>query len=187
MGPAQIDGRPEKKSEKPCGGLLRCFVFATGGGRSSTGVLPGTEALPSSTSTTSETQTGSESSTSGSGTRAPDTCGDTPEESFALSDGTIAVKGGLCDTRLYFNRGDLDGTQAQCEGSEDGTPQNTFGPCFSRSNNSPCPFDDPDGSGFGPNQQIPGDEEAGLGFGRALGLNTGAPNTGENHLMLLVR
>lgn len=115
------------------------------------------------------------------------TCSDTEEGSFPLSEGTIAVKGGLCDTRLYFNRGDLDGTQQQCEGAAEGSPQNTFGPCFSRSNNSPCPFDDPDGSGFGPNQQIPGDEEAGLGFGRALGLNTGEASTGENHLMLFVR
>ena len=104
-----------------------------------------------------------------------------PQSAGTLTDDDPA----LCDTQLYFNRADLDGGTATC-----GVPglNATFGPHWNAANNdAACPFDDPAEAGFGPDQAQPDVETPAVGFGRALGLNTGAPGMAENFLQMYVR
>jgi hypothetical protein len=104
-----------------------------------------------------------------------------------LSDGTLTEGGALCSTHLYMSPVDQDGADS-CASDDD-----AWGPAWSASNNSGCPLDDPGLTGFGPNALYPGAEADssfqgfGAGFGWALGLNTGAPGTGENAVRLWVR
>ncbi|MDP6946055.1 MAG: fibrinogen-like YCDxxxxGGGW domain-containing protein, partial [Myxococcota bacterium] len=114
------------------------------------------------------------------------------ESGHPLSAGTISATAGLCSTDLYFNAQDQDGTC--CCGGD--TNDNTWGPSWSTSFNSDCPFDDPGNLGsLGPNEAWPEYEHSiednpdiiGVGFGQALGQNAGGPNTGENNMRVYVR
>jgi hypothetical protein len=110
---------------------------------------------------------------------------DTRQWAYPLSAGTLPDDDpALCDTQLYFNRVDLDGGAATCGAPGTNT---TYGPHWNAVNNDACPFDDPAQAGFGPDQGEPTVETSAVGFGRALGLNTGAPAVGENYLQMYVR
>ncbi|HLT38838.1 MAG TPA: fibrinogen-like YCDxxxxGGGW domain-containing protein [Enhygromyxa sp.] len=106
---------------------------------------------------------------------------------------TLSMTGSLCDTQLYFNLGDHDGTLEQC--GEVGSPSNsaTFGPVWNAVNNSTCPFDDPAFFGLGPHGPCGAcTSEAStewdyLGFANALGLNIGQKKVGENYMQMYAR
>lgn len=117
-----------------------------------------------------------------------------PGDGVPLSAGSLAAGPRLCDTNLYFNRGDHEGDLATCE--DEMHPQNnaTFGPVWNSANNGGCPFDDPAGASLGPRFPCPecGDtaatsEAPGRGYGGLLELNTGVEGTGENSIALYVR
>ena len=110
-----------------------------------------------------------------------------------LTGGTL-TQGTLCDTDLYFNVGDHESTEATCNNLAAANNHAAFGPVWSRANNNGCPFDDPDRVALGPQNQCgqcaagtSASERFALGFGSALGLNTGARNTGANHMQILAR
>jgi hypothetical protein len=99
----------------------------------------------------------------------------------------------LCDTDLYMNLGDHDGTIDDCLGSLNYATA-TFGLAWNVGGNNGCNFDDPPVASLGPTSQCgfcaPGTdqlEEAGYGFGAVLGLNTGTIGTGENHIAVFIR
>jgi hypothetical protein len=104
--------------------------------------------------------------------------------------GTLTTRGRLCDTDLYFHLGDFDGfgDEAYCQGVGQ-AQDSTFGPAWSIGNNGGCPFDDPGGASFGPDvhSAVAAREIEGVGFGGALGLNTGAPGTATNYIQMYVR
>ena len=105
---------------------------------------------------------------------------------FSLSDGNISVAGNLCDTNLYFNAVDQDGTSV-CTGLNS---DSTRGPNWNTQNNHGCPFDEPATGGLGPSASTSESQEkenSALGFGGPLGLNTGAPGSGENNMRVYVR
>ena len=109
-------------------------------------------------------------------------------DGYAMTAGTLTTSGQLCSTELFINAADRDG--GTC-GNGDG--DDALGPSWSVSNGS-CPFDDPGTFGsLGPNPMYPAEEGdnqgAGnpLGFGWAIGGNTGTAGTGENHIQVFVR
>jgi hypothetical protein len=112
-------------------------------------------------------------------------CLDPVTDGYAMTDGTLSITGGLCDTYLYFHAGD-------CFSGDD----NAYGPSWNSGddNGTKCPFDDPGNqSSLGPNDFSPTSEMSSLGFG-ALGaasvgggLNTGGAGIGENYMWVLVR
>lgn len=110
-----------------------------------------------------------------------------PNTGHAMSAGTLAASGGLCSTKLYFNAGDYDGERWRCDTLFGMNDESTFGPSWSRNRNSGCPFDDPARSGWGPSYESGDAERDGQGFGDALGLNTGANDSGQNNLQLYTR
>lgn len=106
---------------------------------------------------------------------------------YHMTAGTISLSGQLCDTDLYFHEGDIDGVgEAYCMG-DSGAQDSTYGPSWNRSNNAPCPFDDP--PGLGPDINFAGKtiEVPSQGFGDPLGLNTGAPGAAQNYMQMYVR
>ncbi|HSP79031.1 MAG TPA: hypothetical protein VLQ93_10905, partial [Myxococcaceae bacterium] len=107
---------------------------------------------------------------------------------YPLSAGTISTQGWLCDTDLYFHLGDLDGTEDAnyCKGNS-GFQDSTYGPTWNISYNHPCPFDEPAYASTGPTLSYPDFELPGVGFGEALGLNTGEQGMAQNYLQIYVR
>lgn len=104
---------------------------------------------------------------------------------FEMGAGSLVASGGLCDTDLYLNAADHDGGGGSCTCAD--CVSHAHGPSWSVDNGDGCPFDDPGGaSSAGPDSDATGESGA-LGFGAALGLNTGAPGAGENYLWILVR
>jgi hypothetical protein len=106
-------------------------------------------------------------------------------DGYALTAGTISVSGSLCDSSLYISPLDRDG--GNCISMPSGTA--AYGPTWNAYSNQSCPFDDPGGSGSlgsssGSTSSI---EVAALGFGWALGLNTGTIGAAENYMWVLVR
>lgn len=100
-----------------------------------------------------------------------------------MNAGTLKVGAKLCDTRLYFNPDDRDGSKTKC-----GDDEKTWGPAFNARDNQACPWDDPGISGScGPSLSNPGAEYNTRGFGRALNLNTATAGTGQNHVRIYVR
>ena len=103
---------------------------------------------------------------------------------YPMSAGTLTATGQLCSTELFINAIDRDG--GTC-GNGDG--DDAFGPSWSVSDtNSSCPFDDPGVlSSLGPNASFPSEEGSSqdggnpVGFGWALGLNTGVSSSGMSH------
>ena len=116
------------------------------------------------------------------------------ERGFALSAGTLAQAGNLCDTDLYISPQDQDGTSS-CGGPSSGA--NSYGPAWSARTNNSCPLDDPGAisslSGVPAHPDIEGNTSATLplgnqvGFGWALSLNTGTTGTGQNNMRVYVR
>ena len=110
-------------------------------------------------------------------------------DGFAMTAGTLTKSGDLLSTRLFFNAADQD---------SDSADDHAWGPTWCTSGNSvDTPFDDPgfEGSlgpladldqngGLGDSQNM---EFSALGFGKALGLNSGAQGTGQNHMQVYVR
>ncbi len=115
----------------------------------------------------------------------------------AMSAGTLTdADVNLCDTDLYFHRGDLEGgtNQAYCMNLGSTWNNATYGPTWNRGGNGGCDFDDPSVAGLGPNNQCgacdPGTASAEaphLGFGASLDINTGAAGMGENYMHMYVR
>jgi hypothetical protein len=108
---------------------------------------------------------------------------------YLMTAGTISAGGDLCSTDLFFNAKDHDGPLATCKDDN-----NAHGPSWSTNNGEGgawedgCPFDDPGKRGsLGPDKYYPGDERDALGFGYALGLNTGTAGAGVNNIQVLVR
>ena len=105
-----------------------------------------------------------------------------PGQGFPLGGGTIAATAKLCSTHLYFNADDHDG-KAEC-----GDNDQSWGPAWSANVNNGCPFDDPgSSSGLGATFSQPAVEQVSIGFGAALGLNTGAAGSGQNRMAIYVR
>ena len=118
-----------------------------------------------------------------------------PGNGLPMTDGTLTVKGNLCDTDLYFHVGDWDGGEVTaCEDATRGYNNTTYGPTWNQAANGGCPFDDPVNSALGPSIQCvdcdPGTEDtevAGVGFGGPAMLNTGMPGAAENYMQVFVR
>ena len=119
-----------------------------------------------------------------------------PGMGYPLTAGTLTASESLCDTQLYFNAQDKDG------GSSCNEEDHSYGPTWNAA--SPigtaqsCPFDDPGVSGsLGPaavkeDPAVTFEEEYGgfvaaVGFGNALGLNSGGAGTGQNNMRVYVR
>ena len=110
-----------------------------------------------------------------------------PSSGYPMSSGTLVATGRLCNTNLYFNPGDFDGSQVGCSTLLGPNDQSTFGPAWSANFNQGCPFDDPAFAGWGPRQDSRDAEVSAQGFGNPLNLNLGSSGTGLNHLQLYVR
>ncbi len=110
-------------------------------------------------------------------------CLDPAKDGFAKVAGNLKVAGKLCNDKLYWSPLDKDGS-ANC-----GDNEHTYGPAFNgRDNSVSCHFDDPGTSGgLGPLFNNGNLEYPALGFGRALGLNTGKANAAENYIQVYVR
>lgn len=113
---------------------------------------------------------------------------------FELAGGTLTASGMLCDTDLYFNLGDHEQDLIACMDFGSGSNTASFGPVWSADKGAGCPFDDPAEFGLGPHgpcgacpANFPSTEFNYLGFGNALGLNTGSPDMGENYMQMYVR
>lgn len=105
-----------------------------------------------------------------------------PGQGWPMSAGTIAAAAKLCSTHLFFNADDHDGAAA-C-----GDDDQAWGPVWSANTNTGCPFDDPgSASSLGPNFFGSTVEFNAIGFGQALGLNTGVLGTGQNRMAVYVR
>ena len=111
-------------------------------------------------------------------------------DGFTLSSGTLFVSGNLCTTNLFFNPQDRDG--GSCPGNGD----SAWGPAWSADKGAGCSFDDPGISGgLGPNgssnhpanEYVNNGSLTGVGFGMALGMNTGTSGSGENYMQIFVR
>ncbi len=118
-----------------------------------------------------------------------------PGNGIPLTAGTLTVEGNLCDTDLYFHIGDWDGGEvASCSNPLRPFNNTTFGPTWNRAANGGCPFDDPIDASLGPSIQCvdcnPGEgmlERQGVGFGTAIGGNTGMPSMAQNYMHVFVR
>lgn len=111
-----------------------------------------------------------------------------------LAAGTLTSSGMLCDTDLYFNLGDHEMDLNSCMDFGSGSNTASFGPVWSANKGAGCPFDDPAEFGLGPHgpcgacpANFPSTEFNYLGFGNALGLNTGTAGEGENYMQIYVR
>jgi hypothetical protein len=115
---------------------------------------------------------------------AESVCLDASTDGVSMSAGTISATDNLCSTDLFFNAADADG-QSTCSCSN---CANTHGPAWSAQDNGGCDFDDPGRrSALGPSERTGTTEQPSIGFGWALGLNSGASGNAENYMWLLVR
>ncbi len=104
---------------------------------------------------------------------------------FDMTAGSLVASGGLCDTDLYLNAADHDGGGGSCSCAD--CTDHAYGPSWNVDNGDGCPFDDPGAmASLGPASESSGESSA-IGFGDALGLNTGASGAGENYAWILVR
>ena len=112
-------------------------------------------------------------------------------EGTPMTAGTLSVAGTLCSTNLYINPLDQDGTDnCNCSTCED----HAFGPAWNVNGGGTCSFRNPGSTGsLGPSNSSSnlegGNAQAGnpLGFGQALGLNTGVSGSGQNRMNLYIR
>jgi hypothetical protein len=106
-------------------------------------------------------------------------------DGYLMTAGGITASSGLCSTNMTFNAADHDGGGGSCTCAN--CTSHTYGPSFSTHNGDGCPFDDPGAAGgLGPDSDST-DESDSLGFGAALGLNTGASGAAENFVRVFVR
>ena len=115
-------------------------------------------------------------------------------DGYPMAAGTLSVSGSLCSTQLFLNPRDNDGGVCQPAGDY---ANHTHGPAWSVENNNSCPLDDPGSTGsLGPGEAHPSTEATvggnipgtqSVGFGWALGLNTGTSGAAENYMWVLVR
>ncbi|MCB9744522.1 MAG: hypothetical protein H6741_10870 [Alphaproteobacteria bacterium] len=100
----------------------------------------------------------------------------------AMAAGTLSTSSTLCTTRLVFNACGRDGS-GSCADADD-----THGPTWNINNNNGCPYDDtgPYG-GMGPHRGNASTEWGTLGFGWALGINTGSAGAAENYMEVYAR
>ncbi len=115
-------------------------------------------------------------------------------DGHAMSAGTLTASGDLCSTDLYFNPADHDGDTVVVDCTDIENTGHAFGPAWSAGwtpgDADGCPFDDPGTtSSLGPSAESGAEffESDALGFGWALGLNTGAAEVAENYIWVLVR
>lgn len=109
---------------------------------------------------------------------------------FPMSTGTLSTSGtSLCNTDLFISIGDYDGGGlSDCLNLASPYNQATYGPAWSFNNNNGCPFDDPGiTSSLGPNYKSPDNEGNSIGFGWAIGGNTGTSGNGENYMQIFIR
>ncbi len=106
------------------------------------------------------------------------------DDGFPLTAGGLTASGDLCNTDLYLNAADKDGGgSCSCSSCD----EDAFGPTFSVDAGDGCGLDDPGNSGsLGPSSGNATESDA-LGFGSALGLNTGVAGAGENYVRVYVR
>lgn len=105
------------------------------------------------------------------------------EDGFEMTAGTLEAGGDLCSTRLFFHPRDHGGVGTCGEGLSD-----AWGPAWSTGSDSSCPFDAPGATGsMGPDRADPTRESLAFGFGDALDLNSGEPETGENRVLVYIR
>ncbi|MBI5610671.1 MAG: hypothetical protein HY902_17475, partial [Deltaproteobacteria bacterium] len=108
---------------------------------------------------------------------------------LGMTAGTLPKVGKLCETMLYLNPADHDGYQS-C--SVDGSPEHTWGPAWNVNRDNGC-FDDPGwGGSLGPvaseaNVEGGTAQSHPVGFGWAIGVNTGAAGTGANWMRVYAR
>ncbi len=109
---------------------------------------------------------------------------------IAMTAGTIAAGGKLCDTKLYLNADDHDGSTNSCNGDND--PEPSWGPTWNVNRESGC-FDDPGwAASLGPVKSEPATEGGtaqpqAIGFGWALGLNKGTNGSATNWMRVYGR
>ncbi len=104
---------------------------------------------------------------------------------FEMTAGSLVASGNLCDTDLYLNAADHDGGGGSCSCAD--CTSHAYGPSWNVDSGDGCPFDDPGMmSSLGPSSDL-STESSAVGFGSALGLNTGATGAGENYAWILVR
>lgn len=109
---------------------------------------------------------------------------------YLMSSGSLTTSGtSLCGTYLYFNVGDRDGQSlSYCANIFNSLNNATYGPAWSINKNSGCPFDDPGThSSLGLDYQSPGTEWPAVGYGYAIGGNTGTAGNGENYMQVFIR
>lgn len=106
------------------------------------------------------------------------------DDGFAMTAGGLTASGDLCNTDLYLNAADKDGGgSCSCPSCD----EDAFGPTFSVDAGDGCGLDDPGSSGsLGPASGDAAESDA-LGFGSALGLNTGVAGAAENYVRVYVR
>ncbi|MCB9666358.1 MAG: hypothetical protein H6732_19765 [Alphaproteobacteria bacterium] len=101
-----------------------------------------------------------------------------------LRSGTITTSSTtLCSTSLMWNAQDQDGSTT-CQSN---SSTRAWGFHWSAYNGQACPLDDPSRAGLGPESGSTTVEMDAIGFGRALGLNTGIAGTGSNRMEIYVR
>lgn len=111
-------------------------------------------------------------------------------QGYPMSSGSLTTMGtAICSTDLYFNVGDRDGqSYAYCIDHTEQFNNATYGPAWSADQNSGCPFDDPGThSSLGINVQTPDTEWSAVGYGWAVGGNTGTAGNGENYIQVFIR
>ena len=114
----------------------------------------------------------------------------TTTSGYTMSAGTLSTSGtSLCNTNLFFNIGDYDGGGlSNCSNLGSTLNNATYGPAWSVNQNNGCPFDDPGThSSLGINYQAKDTEQTAIGFGWAIGGNTGTAGTGDNHMKIFIR
>ncbi|MCB9795555.1 MAG: hypothetical protein H6741_22870 [Alphaproteobacteria bacterium] len=100
----------------------------------------------------------------------------------AMTDGTLVSSSTLCSTHLVFNACGRDGS-GNCTDADDG-----HGPTWNINYNNGCPYDDPGYIGaLGPHRGQPSVELGQLGFGYAMGDNTGSSGASENYMEVYAR
>lgn len=128
---------------------------------------------------------------------------------YSLTGGSLTRKGSLCSTRLFISPYDVDGTSMHypaahpCASADrTGGSNNAYGPAFSAAANNGCPLDDPGiRSSLGPTEDgktaacrsveysygCDGNKVKGLGFGWAIGANTGSAGAAQNFIQIYAR
>ena len=104
---------------------------------------------------------------------------------YEMGAGSLVATGGLCDTDLYLNPADHDGGGGSCSCAD--CLSHAHGPAWSVNTGDGCPFDGVGAGGSVGPDSASAAESAAVGFGAAMGINTGVAAAGENAIWVLVR